>query len=110
MDTRPEISKLSELRSKTDRQLAAFISSRLDVGLNYARLLADRESPADWTSVEAFRASAAKVYEEVQSLLPWVPDVTAVERRRLERKLEQLRNLFSQSSIHAGLRVQTACS
>lgn len=110
MNSRPESTKLVELRSKTDRQLVAFITSRLDFGLNYARLVADPESDSNWTSAEAFQATAAKAYDEVRALLPWVNDVTKAERRRLESKLEQLRELLDESSIHAGMRVHTACS
>jgi hypothetical protein len=110
MNSRPELTKLVELRSKTDRQLVRFITSRLDVGLNYARLVADPESDCGWASAEAFRSRAAKAYEEARSLLPWVNDLTSAERRRLETKLEQLRELLEESTIHAGMRIQTACS
>src|SRR5580693_9398115 len=110
MNSRPELNKLVELRSKTDRQLVRFITSRLDVGLNYARLVADPESDRSWVSAEAFESRAAKAYEEARSLLPWVQDLSNAERRRLESKLEQLGELLEESTIHAGLRVQTACS
>ena len=110
MNSRPECTKLIELRSKTDRQLVAFITSRLDVGLTYARLVADLGSDNNWASAEAFQASAVKAYDEVRALLPWIDDVTRAERRRLESKLEQLRELLDESTIHAGMRVQTACS
>jgi hypothetical protein len=108
MDSRPELTKLDELRSKTDRQLVRFITSRLDVGLNYARLVADPE--AGWASAEAFQSRAAKAYDEARSLLPWVNDLSKAERRRLESKLQQLGELLEESTIHAGMRVQTACS
>ena len=110
MNSRPEFTKLIELRSKTDRQLVAIITSRLDVGLHYARLVPDPGSDSNWASAEAFQASAEKAYDEVRALLPWVYDVTRAERRRLESKLEQLRELLDESTIHAGMRVQTACS
>jgi len=110
MNTRPESSKLVALRSKTDRQLVAFITSRLDTGLNCALLVADRGNHDNWVSAESFQVSAERAYDEVRALLPWVTDVTQTERGQLESKLEQLRELLDEFSIHAGMRVQTACS
>ena len=110
MNSRSELTKLIELRSKTDRQLLALITSRLDAGLNYARLVTSPDPEVSWTSSETFQASAARAYDEVCALLPWVSDVTRAERRRLESKLEQLRELLDESTIHAGMRVATACS
>jgi hypothetical protein len=109
MNSRPEFTKLIELRSKTDRQLVVFITSRLDAGLTYARMVVDPGSDSNWASAEAFQSNAIKAYEEVRALLPWV-SVTQAERRRLELKMEQLRDLLNESTIHAGMRVQTACS
>jgi hypothetical protein len=94
MNTRQESTKLAELRSKTDRQLVALISSRLDAGLNSAPVAVD----------------AQNVYDEVSALMPCVNGLTRVERRRLESKFEQLRDLLHESNPHAGMRVQAACS
>jgi len=110
MNGRPEFTKLIELRSKTDRQLVALINSRLDAGLTCARLVTDPGSDSKWASAEAFQAGAIRAHDEVRALLPWVNDVTMSERRRLELKLEQLRELLDESTIHAVMRVQTACS
>jgi hypothetical protein len=106
---RPELTRLAELRSKTDRQLARLIDDRLDEGLRYARLLADPDSDLHWISTESFPANARKAYAEARSLLPWVR-VAGTERRRLESKLEDLRELLDESTIRAEMRVQTACS
>jgi len=110
MKSRPEFTKLVELRSKTDRQLVRFIHSRLDAGLYYVRLAADPDSDVHWTSGEAYHTSAAKAYAEVRGLMPWVGEMTKAERRRLESKWEDLRELLEGSTIHAAMRVQTACS
>jgi len=110
MNTKPESLKLVELHAKTDRQLVRFITSRLEVGLNSAGLIASLELHNQWTSTETLAAGAEKAYEEVRALLPWVDGVTWAERRRLESQLEQLRELLNGSSIHAGLRTQAACS
>jgi len=97
MNTRTESSKLFELRAKTDRQLVVFITNRLDSGLR----LAGRE---------AYRAEAERIYEEVSALLPWVRDITKAERRLLESKLAQLREVLDDFSSDAELNVETACS
>lgn len=110
MNTRPESTKLIELRSKTDRQLVAFITNRLEAGLSYARLVAGPEVDSNWASAETFEANALKAYDEVRALLPWVHDMSKLEHRRLEVKLEQLRDLLEEPTIHAGMRIQTACS
>jgi hypothetical protein len=110
MNSRPEFTRLLELRSKTDRQLVALITSRLDAGLNYARLVTSTGPDVSGASVEAFQAHAVKAYDEVSALLPWVSDVTRADRQRLESKLEQLRELLDESTIHAGMRLATACS
>ena len=110
MNCTPDLTKLIELRSKTDRQLIQFITRRIDAGLNYARLLADPAADIGWSSVESFQINATNAYAEVHALLPWVDDITRTERQRLESKLENLRELLDESTIHAEMRVQTACS
>jgi len=97
MNTRTESRKLLELRAKTDRQLVVFITNRLDSGLR----LAGRE---------ACRAETEGIYAEVSALLPWVYDITRAERRLLESKLAQLREVLDDLSSDAELNVQTACS
>ena len=97
MTMKTESSKLSELRAKTDRQLAAFITNRLDAGLRFARRAA--------CQVEAERS-----YAEVTALIPWVEDLTMGERRLLESKLERLREVLNDLSSDAELNVLTASS
>jgi hypothetical protein len=109
MNSRPEFNKLIELRSKTDRQLIVLITNRLDAGLTYARLVVNLGSSHNRASGEAFQTDALEAYDEVRALLPWV-SLTQAERRRLELKMDQLRDLLNESTIHAGMRVQTACS
>ena len=97
MDIRTESSKLLELRAKTDRQLVAFMTSRLDSGLRMA-------------GIERHRAEAGRIYAEVKALLPWVYDLTKAERRFLEAKLAELRELLDDFSSDAELKVQPAYS
>ena len=102
--------KLTELRSKTDRQLIAFITHRLDSGLNYARLAAGPDSVGDWTSAEVFQSRAERAYDEARVLMPWLEQASHTELQRLESKLLSLRGLLEESTIHAEIRVETACS
>jgi len=86
-------SKLAELRSKTDRQLVAYLAVRLDAALQFTE-----------------KSEAECVYEESRALLTLIYGMTGAERRRLERKLSQLRELIEDLSSNAELRMQTACS
>lgn|SRR5579871_1297563 len=108
MNTKPEASKIAELRSKTDRQLVILITSRLNHGIYCARLAGEAES--GWFSAESSQSSAASAYDEVRALLPLVGEISTAERRRLEEKFEDLRRLLDESTIHAEMRIQTACS
>jgi hypothetical protein len=96
MNTTTQSSKLDELRAKTDRQLVAFIHARLNEILQ----LCD----------QADRTEAERVYQESRALLSLVYGLTSGERRRLEWKLLQVRELLNDLSSNAELNVQTACS
>ncbi len=74
MTTRPAISKLVELRSKTDRQLVELITLTLAAAEYDARM-------------EELRGRAERACEEVKRLLPFV---TRADRRRFEARLEQV--------------------
>jgi len=97
MNTGTESGKLLELRAKTDRQLVAFITNRLDSGLRLAGL-------------DGYRAEAEGIYDEASALLPWVHGLTESERRLLESKLSLLREFLNDLSSDAEWNVQTACS
>lgn len=96
MITARQSSKLDELRAKTDRQLVAFIYSRLSSILQ----LCD----------QADRTEAERDYAESRALLTLVYGLTSADRRRLEWKLLQVRELLDGLSSNAELNVQTACS
>ena len=97
MNTSRESRKLLELRAKTDRQLVAFITNRLNSGLRLA-------------GIDAYRDETERIYKEVSALLPWVYDLTEAERLVLDSKLVQLRESLDDLSSDAELKVQTACS
>jgi len=109
MQTRSQALKLAELRAKTDRQLAALIANKLDVGLNFARLVADPGARQRWASTDAFLAKAEHAFSEANTLLPWVDGAGTVERRRLELKLGQLRGLLDELSEPRECRAKAAC-
>jgi hypothetical protein len=77
-----EISKLTALRSKTDRQLMMFIQNRLDWAIASARL-DDRDG----------RHQARQIHEQICELLPVVDGLTGQQRRMLEGKLARLAEL-----------------
>ena len=108
MDTRAENSKLAELCAKTDQQLQTLICSRLDRGLTFARLLLDEEARQRWSSMDEFFSKAEKAYQEVASLLPVLRGISKSERRRLERRLIQLRDILDCAALCAVPRVQAA--
>jgi len=72
------LSKLAELRAKTDQDLVRIISSELESGL---------QSVAAETSVDS--SGARSIYANALRLLPKVENLN--ERRKLEANLEVLR-------------------
>ena len=90
MNQRLEISKLAQLRAKTNRQLVQVINKRLDQGLDVARRTGDL-------------AQAERARTEVRTL---VPLVAGAERRVLEMKLMRL---DAEIGSRVGVRVRAAC-
>jgi len=72
------MSKLVELRSKTDRQLVEIITRTLDSAVSLAR------NPD-------FHGQAERACDDVRRLLPYIP---RVDRRRLEARLDELTELL----------------
>ena len=81
--SRTDISKLKQLRAKTDRQLVDLISSRLERGLALAHETAGEES----------RVRAERAHTEAHAWLALVagPDLGALERMlaELDRRLSK---------------------
>jgi hypothetical protein len=82
MTATAQLSKLAELRAKTDRDLVSLIDNALEVGL-----LAANEHDVDPHGV--LHRKAADTYADTVMLIEKVEDVR--ERRRLEGRLKQLR-------------------
>jgi hypothetical protein len=79
MRQRADTLKLAELRSKTDRQILALVSHRLDAALQHA------DETGDLSNVEA-------AYEDATRWISLAPSLTAAELRPVQR---QLRRLFA---------------
>ena len=82
MSATAQLSKLAELRAKTDRDLVSIIDNALEVGL----LLAANEPDVDPGGV--LHRRAADIYANTVMLVQKVENVG--ERRRLEGRLKQL--------------------
>jgi hypothetical protein len=84
-----KVSKLSELRAKTDRELIELIGNELQLGFHLAVIAGEAKRENDFPFGEQPRSRAEQAYAEARRLLPKVEDVS--EHRRLEEKLNQLR-------------------
>jgi hypothetical protein len=83
MSATAPLSKLAELRAKTDQDLARIIDNAVEVGL----LLAATGGQSD--SAARLYGRAEEIYTNTLMLLPKIEDVN--ERRQLEDKLKLLR-------------------
>jgi len=92
MNHGPEVTKWMELRAKTDRQLAVLLNRTLAGGVRLALESARTEAPDLY-------AQAWQAYEQVRHLLPCLNDIAVAERRRLQRELDRLGCLLSESSM-----------
>lgn len=108
METSVGTDKLAQLTAKTDRQLHILISDELNRGLAFARLLLDEEARERLVCLDEFAAKAEKAHREVSRLLPFLRGVTAAERRRLQSRLSQLREILDCAAICAVPRIRTA--
>ena len=98
--------KLNELRNKTDRQLASLISNKLDRGLAFARVV--EGSSQDWSSIDHFVNNAEQALSEASAWMPMLAGASQIQRRRLEFKRTQLRDMLDRATI-PHIRVQAAC-
>ena len=95
------VSKLAELRARTDRQLINIINSELERGLHLALLAAEPKSAYDFGDTGSPGAEAEKACAHAHSLVSRVDDTN--ERRRLESKVLRLR-----AALNAQRRVMAA--
>ena len=89
MSTTLELSKLAELRAKTDQELVKVIDKELERGLHFALMTEGVKEASDSDSAQQPNIRAEAAYAEALKLLPMVDRHS--ERRRLEKKLRQLR-------------------
>jgi|SRR6266481_2529096 len=109
MQHRLELSKLAELRAKTDRQLVALINRRLDAGLGSALQLMEMDPRDSWSTLEETRAHAEKAYEEALLWIPTVSGLSHTSLARLRRRLAQLRDLLD-SPARRPVHMHASCS
>ncbi len=88
MSATAQLSKLAELRAKTDRDLVSIIDNSMEVGL----LLVGNDPDLDTAGV--LHRRAADIYADTVMLVEKVEDVG--ERRRLQGRIEQLRESLEQ--------------
>jgi hypothetical protein len=103
MESRTQFFKLQELRTKTDRQLVIIIDKALDLAFRFASLA---ESKYQGISAELPRNRAQISFAEAAKLMTRVENLD--ERRRLEAKLQQLREDLDR--LATPLRARTAYS
>jgi|SRR5579864_489771 len=95
MSTTLELCKLAELRVKTDQELVRIINDQLERGLRLTLIAEGKSSTRTFHSTEPLHAENA--YAEGMKSLLMVEDPS--ERRRLERKLKQLREALDRPSM-----------
>jgi hypothetical protein len=98
-------SKLEELRRRTNLQLVAMISNKLDRGLAFARVF---ESDGDWESSEHFRSNAERALSDATAWMTLLASVSQVQRRQLEFKLVRLREQLDRRATSQIRHPQTA--
>jgi hypothetical protein len=87
-----QLSKLAELRQKTDHELVGLLTDGLELGFHLARVAAETNTAAS-DSTKSYD-QAEDIHAEISNLLHKVDDV--VERRRLEKRLKELRETLDQ--------------
>ena len=93
MRNQVRVSKLIELRAKTDRELAVLVRNKLKLGLKLAG--------------SASGPGAEAAYAEAALLLPWISGPSKSDLQRLQTMLEKLRRVLGAAS---GQRVMRAGS
>jgi len=84
-----QMSKLAELRARTDRDLVRLVGNALDVGIQCASAAMNAPGP--------LREKAEDIYANAMMLVTKIEGVT--ERVRLEGRLQQLRVLLNRQGV-----------
>jgi len=101
--------KLAQLRARTDRQLVVLISARIDHGFAYSRVLAARNSQADWAASKEYQQRAEDAWREAYRLLPALDGTSETDRAALLRRAEMLRQLLDQFAAETAPLKRAAC-
>jgi len=92
----PHVQKLAQLRARTDRQVAEWISAKLDQGFSYARVVAAQGSQPQWAVLREFQQRAEDAWREADHLLPALDGMAEAERTALQRRAQVLREVLDQ--------------
>jgi hypothetical protein len=87
MSSGREQAKLAQLRARTDQQLLGLVYTELETALR-------SESGGNYPQ-------AARAYVEATRLLPLLENISAVERARLEARLDIIRDRISEEAASA---------
>ncbi len=97
MSNTQELSKLAELRARTDRQLAEIARSTLENGLIFAQAAGAQVAGADRTIGGQFLARAQWSCGQAELLLSMLRDPENALRKPLEQKLDALKGRLDEA-------------
>ncbi len=104
-----EVSKLEELRAKTDRQLLVVIRKELERGLVFAGVARTSYHLGDHALARDFLRKAERAYDEANMLLPLVRGTGRVEKTRLEARGRELCEELDELHEFRGGIMRAAC-
>jgi len=104
-----EVSKLIELRSKTDRELLEIVRRSLEHGLIYANVARAHYNLGERAPADDLAAKAKWACDESRMLLPLVGGLSRRERTRLETERRELQDKLDELHERRGGLKQMAC-
>jgi hypothetical protein len=87
-----DISKLDELRVKTNKQLLQIINNGLELGIRHARQAL--KSADTWDAAEYGYSRAKKAYGEGSKLITLIDEITGEEWSKVKARLGHLRGML----------------
>ncbi|HWQ53027.1 MAG TPA: hypothetical protein VN442_05035 [Bryobacteraceae bacterium] len=109
MSITTEVSKLAELRAKTDRQLFEIVSKALDHGLVSATVADAQYVRGDREQAERLQARAQRAYEDSGMFVPVIYGLSQHQRNRLEQRRRELREKLERVDEYREPLRRTAC-
>ena len=109
MRSTSEVSKLQELRSKTDRGLLEIVGRALEHGLISVKVARAHYNLGERAPADDLLAKAERAYDEFRMLLPLVRGLSRREKTRLEKRRRELREKLDELHECRGGLKQMAC-